>query len=150
MQWFCELARYRLAIAPFKRCRAAERQLERSVCPPLANSWGEDCECVFSKDFLFFSLSSVKTSFHCGSGILPSSEMPILPVRRRVVFRAKEICWERKFSKNKDGDSSFLPGLQRRQNDNMAIPEIQYAVLRTLEWQRALFRKCHTCYVHLA
>lgn len=27
--------------------------------------------------------------------------------------------------KNKDGDSSFLPELQRRQNDNMAIPEIQ-------------------------
>lgn len=34
---FCELARYRLAIAPFKRCRAVEEQLESSVCPPLAN-----------------------------------------------------------------------------------------------------------------
>lgn len=31
---FCELARYRLAIAPFKRCC---RAVEESVCPPLAN-----------------------------------------------------------------------------------------------------------------
>lgn len=33
---FCELACYTLAIAPFKRCRA-EEQLEKSLCPPLAN-----------------------------------------------------------------------------------------------------------------
>lgn len=55
--------------------------------------------------------------------------------RRFQVEVAKEICWERKFSKNKDGDSSFLPELQRRQNDNMAIPKIQYAVLRTVQRQ---------------
>lgn len=54
---------------------------------------------------------------------------------RFQVEGAKGICWERKFSKNKDGDSSFLPELQRRQNDNMAIPEIQYAVLRTVQRQ---------------
>lgn len=54
---------------------------------------------------------------------------------------AKEIYWERKFSKNKDGDSSFLPELQRRQNDNMAIPEIQYAVLWTLQRHTVVFGK---------
>lgn len=72
---------------------------------------------------------------------LSSSERPLLPVcyratRRFQVEVAKEIYWERKFSKNKDGDSSFLPELQRRQNDNMAIPEIQYAVLWTLQWAK--------------
>lgn len=54
---------------------------------------------------------------------------------------AKEICGERKFSKNKDGDSSFLPELQRRQNDNMAIAEIQYALLWTLQWHTVVFGK---------
>lgn len=54
---------------------------------------------------------------------------------------AKEIYWERKFSKNKDGDSSFLPELQRRQNDNMAIPEIQYALLWTLHGHTVVFGK---------
>lgn len=47
------------------------------------------------------------------------------------------ISRERKFSlqkknpkkKNKDGDGSFLPGLQRRQNDNMATPETRHTAL---------------------
>lgn len=62
---FCELACYRLAIAPFKRCRA-EEQLEKSVCPPLDNQTATEriANTPLLKIFFFR-----KTSFHWGSGI---------------------------------------------------------------------------------
>lgn len=44
-------------------------------------------------------------------------------------LRAEILVRKKKTKKNKDGDSSSLPELQRRQSDNMAIPETQYAAL---------------------
>lgn len=155
MQWFCELARYRLAIAPFKRCRAVEEQLQRSVCPPLANPTATEriANTPLVKRFFFFlslnQLSWGKWNIPCRR----ANDRYWQFVRGySIAFRSK---WRRKYIengnlvKNKDGDSSFLPELQRLQNDNMAIPELQYAVLWTLQWRKVLLRMSNKRYLHI-
>lgn len=93
------------------------------------NSSGKDCEYTLSKDFLFVDKPAFTGQVEY---FLSSNERLIFVSGHNIVFGSK---WRRKYIengnlvKNKDGDGSFLPDLQRRQNDNMAIPEIQYAVL---------------------
>lgn len=94
---FCELACYRLAIAPFKRCRAVEEQLQSCVCPPLANPTATEriANTPLVKSFFFFFR---KTSFHWGSGIFFVVERTTdIVTGHYIVFRSK---WRRKYIEN--------------------------------------------------
>lgn len=109
---------------PFKRCRAVEDLQEKPDCPPLPTlqQW-KGLRIYPVKMFYYFQIEFI-------------GEMDRLAVERTTDMT---VCYiispfrkqrRRKYSERKlvkQRWSLLSPELQRRQNDNMAIPEIQYA-----------------------
>lgn len=138
------LAGYRLAIAPFKRCRAAQQQLheqlELRVRPPLANSCGKECENTLSKDS-FFPLSLVKpgkVEYSSSSSNIVSLLTSLLRSKWR-----KELHWERKFSwgrkkqqKTKMETAPFSSGFKDYRMTTWRFLRYSNAVLWTLQWRK--------------
>lgn len=142
MQWF-----WGASLLPASHCPFETLPCSGAACLPAIskpNSNGKDCEYTPRKDVTFFPNASFqfgKRNILCRRA---NDRYRQFIAGRCIVFRAK---WRREYIengnlvKNKDGDSSFLPELQRRQNDNMAIPEKQYAVLWTLQRHTVVFGK---------
>lgn len=125
MQCFLLASSLQASHCPFKRCRAVEDLQEKPDCPPLPTLQQlERIANIPCKDTLFY----FQVEF--------IGEMDRLVVERttdltvcyiRSPFRKQR---RRKYSERKlvkQRWSLLSPELQRRQNDNMAIPEIQYA-----------------------